>query len=152
MFVFVIVFFFFKQKTAYEMRISDWSSDVCSSDLQDDARYSRNSLHCGGRRTSGRQKKRAGLFESAGNKGRSGRASGVMFASARDPFLPPAKGTAPSSIDGFVPSLTSVAMRACLLLCLGPVALYLSWYGEGTRARADLAASSPGLRSHEQGD
>src|SRR3546814_1732856 len=31
---FVLVkFFFFKQKTAYEMRISDWSSDVCSSDL-----------------------------------------------------------------------------------------------------------------------
>src|SRR3546814_7680840 len=27
------LFFFFKQKTAYEMRISDWSSDVCSSDL-----------------------------------------------------------------------------------------------------------------------
>src|SRR3546814_8740448 len=27
------VIFFFKQKTAYEMRISDWSSDVCSSDL-----------------------------------------------------------------------------------------------------------------------
>src|SRR3546814_10686992 len=31
--VFLLVFFF-KQKTAYEMRISDWSSDVCSSDLQ----------------------------------------------------------------------------------------------------------------------
>src|SRR3546814_1911803 len=31
----VFVFFFFKQKTAYEMRISDWSSDVCSSDLMD---------------------------------------------------------------------------------------------------------------------
>src|SRR3546814_5949001 len=30
------VFFFFKQKTAYEMRISDWSSDVCSSDLVSD--------------------------------------------------------------------------------------------------------------------
>src|SRR3546814_2293072 len=29
----VMCFFFFKQKTAYEMRISDWSSDVCSSDL-----------------------------------------------------------------------------------------------------------------------
>src|SRR3546814_3916659 len=28
------VFLFFKQKTAYEMRISDWSSDVCSSDLK----------------------------------------------------------------------------------------------------------------------
>src|SRR3546814_2938641 len=27
------LFFFFKQKTAYELRISDWSSDVCSSDL-----------------------------------------------------------------------------------------------------------------------
>src|SRR3546814_16259928 len=31
--VLVCLFFFFKQKTAYEMRISDWSSDVCSSDL-----------------------------------------------------------------------------------------------------------------------
>src|SRR3546814_8145276 len=30
---YLFVFFFFKQKTAYEMRISDWSSDVCSSDL-----------------------------------------------------------------------------------------------------------------------
>src|SRR3546814_8997185 len=29
----VVLFFFFKQKTAYDMRISDWSSDVCSSDL-----------------------------------------------------------------------------------------------------------------------
>src|SRR3546814_8160183 len=33
--LFVLVFFFFKQKTAYDMRISDWSSDVCSSDLRD---------------------------------------------------------------------------------------------------------------------
>src|SRR3546814_17296450 len=31
--VVLLFFFFFKQKTAYEMRISDWSSDVCSSDL-----------------------------------------------------------------------------------------------------------------------
>src|SRR3546814_9593452 len=31
--VYWCLFFFFKQKTAYEMRISDWSSDVCSSDL-----------------------------------------------------------------------------------------------------------------------
>src|SRR3546814_10529114 len=30
----ILYFFFFKQKTAYEMRISDWSSDVCSSDLR----------------------------------------------------------------------------------------------------------------------
>src|SRR3546814_5597429 len=34
---FAVLFFFFKQKTAYEMRISDWSSDVCSSDLTEDA-------------------------------------------------------------------------------------------------------------------
>src|SRR3546814_6755959 len=32
-----LLFFFFKQKTAYEMRISDWSSDVCSSDLKQQA-------------------------------------------------------------------------------------------------------------------
>src|SRR3546814_10731896 len=34
----ILLFFFFKQKTAYEMRISDWSSDVCSSDLHDHRR------------------------------------------------------------------------------------------------------------------
>src|SRR3546814_10305335 len=33
LFFMFMLFFFFKQKTAYEMRISDWSSDVCSSDL-----------------------------------------------------------------------------------------------------------------------
>src|SRR3546814_14921572 len=45
------VFFFFKQKTAYEMRISDWSSDVCSSDLSHDYEGCHphgSSLHCGG--------------------------------------------------------------------------------------------------------
>src|SRR3546814_5284231 len=36
---FLVCFFFFKQKTAYEMRISDWSSDVCSSDLVEDRFY-----------------------------------------------------------------------------------------------------------------
>src|SRR3546814_10638314 len=34
--VLIFIIFFFKQKTAYEMRISDWSSDVCSSDLDFD--------------------------------------------------------------------------------------------------------------------
>src|SRR3546814_5597029 len=33
-----LCFFFFKQKTAYDMRMSDWSSDVCSSDLNDGER------------------------------------------------------------------------------------------------------------------
>src|SRR3546814_7161765 len=40
-FAFFLLFFFFKQKTAYEMRISDWSSDVCSSDLLAIARQAR---------------------------------------------------------------------------------------------------------------
>src|SRR3546814_16643085 len=44
-------FFFFKQKTAYEMRISDWSSDVCSSDLLVRAagcrRMGKRCWHCG---------------------------------------------------------------------------------------------------------
>src|SRR6058998_3634922 len=35
MYIFFVFFFFFKQKTAYEMVMSDWSSDVCSSDLDD---------------------------------------------------------------------------------------------------------------------
>ena len=34
--LFIVVFFFFKQKTAYEIYQCDWSSDVCSSDLDDD--------------------------------------------------------------------------------------------------------------------
>src|SRR3546814_11557631 len=41
-------FFVFKQKTAYEMRISDWSSDVCSSDLRKRPLHER--LGCGDRR------------------------------------------------------------------------------------------------------
>src|SRR3546814_5974043 len=39
--VICICFFFFTQKTAYEMRISDWSSDVCSSDLHAQAKAHR---------------------------------------------------------------------------------------------------------------
>src|SRR3546814_12333043 len=47
--VLLCMFFFFKQKTAYEMRISDWSSDVCSSDLGPDRRASETfyGLHTG---------------------------------------------------------------------------------------------------------
>src|SRR3546814_8091426 len=59
---FMFVFFFFKQKTAYEMRISDWSSDVCSSDLHpgislvglDDFQAIRPADHCRDRRESKR--------------------------------------------------------------------------------------------------
>src|SRR3546814_1191628 len=44
-FEFVQYFFLFKQKTAYEIRISDWSSDVCSSDLDDRNRLSGDTLN-----------------------------------------------------------------------------------------------------------
>src|SRR3546814_8528702 len=49
--LYVVLFFFFKQKTAYEMRISDWSSDVCSSDLV--APTSSPSAHASGLRVRG---------------------------------------------------------------------------------------------------
>src|SRR3546814_5125956 len=46
-----ISFVFFKQKTAYEMRISDWSSDVCSSDLQAHLHLSGPASACSGPRS-----------------------------------------------------------------------------------------------------
>src|SRR3546814_10232351 len=55
--------FFFKQKTAYEMRISDWSSDVCSSDL-DRARKWRED-HCAARDRAGRDHAPAGDVHAA---------------------------------------------------------------------------------------
>src|SRR3546814_9268694 len=63
--LYVCLFFFFKQKTAYEMRISDWSSDVCSSDLRIDgfggssggtARVRRGRDRCRRRRTARRDR------------------------------------------------------------------------------------------------
>src|SRR3546814_1087491 len=44
-----VLFFFFKQKTAYEMRISDWSSDVCSSDLTINRQKASSRPHCASR-------------------------------------------------------------------------------------------------------
>src|SRR3546814_10326075 len=52
--MFIIIYlFFFKQKPAYEMRISDWSSDVCSSDLQGTGLPSRQSCRWPHRRSMG---------------------------------------------------------------------------------------------------
>src|SRR3546814_6284923 len=59
-----LLFFFFKQKTAYEMRISDWSSDVCSSDLgqtEGDGVGDRRYLRKGRRRVRRRQARREDL-------------------------------------------------------------------------------------------
>src|SRR3546814_1740750 len=64
------IFFFFKQKTAYEMRISDWSSDVCSSDLH-------------GRHGSCRAQYRAGRRSAPAASGHPGRTS-----CARQPVMP----------------------------------------------------------------
>src|SRR3546814_9925323 len=46
-------FFCFKQKTAYEMRISDWSSDVCSSDLERSCQAAKRSHDTPGRKSEG---------------------------------------------------------------------------------------------------
>src|SRR3546814_15546951 len=54
------VFFFFKQKTAYDMRISDWSSDVCSSDLPQQERQRLSRIVVG--RCQRRSPATAGLF------------------------------------------------------------------------------------------
>src|SRR3546814_16107655 len=52
---YVVCICFFKQKTAYEMRISDWSSDVCSSDLQGRCTCSKDSHAAAGRTAGGRR-------------------------------------------------------------------------------------------------
>src|SRR3546814_6288360 len=66
----LLLFFFFKQKTAYEMRISDWSSDVCSSDLHPaDALYElsrhREARAASGHRARSAGVQRGGIFEPA---------------------------------------------------------------------------------------
>src|SRR3546814_7986664 len=69
--VVIICLFFFKQKTAYEMRISDWRSDVCSSDLPSSAAASAGS----GRRameTAASAASHAVMRRDPGSRGRSG--------------------------------------------------------------------------------
>src|SRR3546814_4928823 len=67
-----VLFFFFKQKTAYEMRISDWSSDVCSSDLQSrQASASRSGATVTPRHSSG------GVADGGGAVGSGGGGSGA---------------------------------------------------------------------------
>src|SRR3546814_7987564 len=68
-----VLFFFFKQKTAYEMRISDWSSDVCSSDLQ--KRFEIN----GHRARPCRQRSSAAVWRRRGAAGRASGHQGLRF-------------------------------------------------------------------------
>src|SRR3546814_12910473 len=67
------MFFFFKQKTAYEMRMSDWSSDVCSSDL------------VGGRSLRSDRTRR--LYEISGRMGRTAVGADARGARRRDEIL-----------------------------------------------------------------
>src|SRR3546814_9702936 len=57
----MLYFFFFKQKTAYELRISDWSSDVCSSDLQRQRHRDHGRTDFPGTETRGLRARHAGL-------------------------------------------------------------------------------------------
>src|SRR3546814_14386921 len=81
-----MVFFFFKQKTAYEMRISDWSSDVCSSDLCPKQHYRFLSRPRGGEAPCGAASAcRIDLFDlrrersDAFPRNRQGRSSGLLL-------------------------------------------------------------------------
>src|SRR3546814_14496234 len=65
----VVIIVFFKQKTAYEMRISDWSSDVCSSDLIADARVGADSEALAATIDHARADAHVILFERAGEIG-----------------------------------------------------------------------------------
>src|SRR3546814_5711658 len=64
------LFFFFKQKTAYEMRMSDWSSDVCSSDLPFDTRHMRGPGRTPGTTTASMSTMSSGVGAAAGDASR----------------------------------------------------------------------------------
>src|SRR3546814_3071630 len=77
-------FFFFKQKTAYEMRISDWSSDVCSSDLVRAAQASRRKGRGAAPRQAGREAEPAlpeagRLYRRAGRRAVQARSLSVLI-------------------------------------------------------------------------
>src|SRR3546814_4469468 len=107
----VVVLFFFKQKTAYEMRISDWSSDWCSSDLWPDSvvvldiNRENYEITAGFRRKGGQK---VVLFNPTHREGRTARYNPLSYIHRADPievlvelqkiatmlFVPPEKGEA----------------------------------------------------------
>src|SRR3546814_21121473 len=101
-YVVCFIFFFFKQKTAYEMRISDWSSDVCSSDLcPGDQRDSRSASSAG----------RSALARRRADRTRSGMKSRVAA---------PWRGHAPAEIGR-----ASCRERVCQYVSISVVAVSL---------------------------
>src|SRR3546814_8915556 len=91
-------FFFFKQKTAYEMRISDWSSDVCSSDLLEPAREGQRQ----GRYRHAQQLERHVLTASvpAARRDRPGTKARKQGAGRRLARIPPARTPTAGSTSG----------------------------------------------------
>src|SRR3546814_17114582 len=91
------LFFFFKQKTAYEMRISDWSSDVCSSDL----RLQDNDID-GYWAALEQQDPYAGLARNAAaNRGELGRTANARL----ERFASETRGRPPDEAEGLLPDL-----------------------------------------------
>src|SRR3546814_21070184 len=99
-------FFFFKQKTAYEMRISDWSSDVCSSDLPCARRGIGRAVRSGGHERSGGRRRDEDL-----------RDIGAMRDRLRGTY------TAPSDPNGILSRTTRVVKQANYIRMLGDMTL-----------------------------
>src|SRR3546814_3313993 len=82
-----MLFFFFKQKTAYEMRISDWSSDVCSSDLAFgfaiDLSSRVHQMYLSAVKLNGRDLFPGGAFGNDGNKGQAYQPCEISFGHGR---------------------------------------------------------------------
>src|SRR3546814_19845628 len=131
----VVIIFFFKQKTAYEMRISDWSSDVCSSDLPTRCldRYAapRLSALCPCRPCPPRRSDSSGGVDRRGdghtrNPGRDGRVAAVEAPGLRSGSLPAwfccgqpctpgsnARGARPHLLGGEREGMRQIGRGAC---------------------------------------
>src|SRR3546814_9797011 len=121
-----VLFFFFKQKTAYEMRISDWSSDVCSSDLirhrlyrRDRARTGhrpcrrpRTGLHAAGHHAGMRRQSHLGARRAGGARVRDRHERGR--ACARDPDA----AAEPGRSEEHTSELQSLMRSSYAVLCL----------------------------------
>src|SRR3546814_5998987 len=107
-FILFLLFFFFKQKTAYEMRISDWSSDMCSSDLGGRAFLAAGADAFGPVADHARQLRGLDLLVPPPEIGEAGGEDGAGF----DLIVAPAKaGAAGGVVQGYQPPPTSRGRR-----------------------------------------
>src|SRR3546814_15440733 len=103
----VLLFFFFKQKTAYEMRISDWSSDVCSSDLGDGDRLHRQGLALGaslGHREEGALEGEAAVAVARGPLGKQDKVIACLQPTGHLVAVPRGMPAAPPDEAGLLPA------------------------------------------------